>query len=130
MSGVELLETQHGEIYNKKIFFADTSFPVFDSMVGQIGEIDNSAVRRLLILAYGRARSFIQSIRTNNEILATIEEAQRADQDRPSPITTGHLHDLHNNAAAYGDKLRESYSGVRGAVLELQLAIEAKLVRI
>lgn len=128
-NGKLLSESVNDTAFNYKVPMSERTFIVYEGCVGHIGKIHNDNLRRLIVVAYGRAQGFRSSIGMNNSIIEKLELAQ-------------HLKDVHGDdvhkrlydeslriAINYGNALRETYPKTLKTVEELLIALKAEIAR-
>jgi hypothetical protein len=74
----EILREAEGEIFDREIPVPRQRFPVFNSLVGRLTEIDSEDIRRGVIEAYEAAASLIDVAEINNRRLLELRELIRA----------------------------------------------------
>lgn len=93
-------------------------FVVFNSNAVFLGHIEDSDLRKSLIVAYSAAKGLVDSFRLNNAMVEKLELAHQAAALNPNDVTNRiaavHLQTLTN----YGAKLREGHAQVDAAVAD------------
>lgn len=126
-NGTMLLGSQPGTPFHVTIPLLEYPFPIYDSLLADLGAIEDDGLRHLVITAYGRATGFAASIRFNNKLIDQFEQAEYMANIRGD--------NLHNELrdrtqfvfASYGDALRSSYGLAREEVGKMQQAISEAL---
>lgn len=74
---VEMLRDAPGEIYDREVPILLARFPIFETMIGRLSEIDQDNVRHRLIDAYEHANAVIAVMSMNNVRLVRFVELRR-----------------------------------------------------
>lgn len=89
---------------------AKDPFPIYSSLMPQLGKITDSDMRRSIVLTFTAARSFVLTIRYHNELVEALDRSEarhrQAGQDDTHPDTARETQVL----VAYSKSLRGAYS--------------------
>ncbi|SCX39899.1 hypothetical protein [Nitrosospira sp. Nsp1] len=94
-------------------------FTIYNTYALSIGKIKNHMLRKQIIATYTKARSMIDSIRLNNDLLQQWERDCFLFQETRNPVHESHANARHKALVEYATALKESHSGLESAVSEL-----------
>jgi type II secretory pathway pseudopilin PulG len=126
-NGKLLIESEPGSFFNVTFPFVDRPFPIYDAAVARLGQVPNDELRRLIIIGYAHAMSFVATARFNNLLVQQYDHAHHeAEVYNDAPYIAQREKRL-LTGTKYGDQLREAYRGARAVTAELLVALETEI---
>jgi hypothetical protein len=126
-NGKLLMDVPAGEPFSYVIPIVERPFPIYDASTARLGQVPNDDLRRLIIMGYGHANSFVGSIRLNNILIERFEQA-----DYMASVHGDQIHKELRDArlrrlAQYGDSLKASYTVAIDKMQKMQTSIKEEL---
>jgi type II secretory pathway pseudopilin PulG len=126
-NGRLLIDSELGSFFNVTFPFVDRPFPIYDAAVARLGQIPNDELRRLIIIGYANAMSFVATARFNNLLVQQYDQAHHeAEVYNDAPYIARREKQL-LAGTNYGDPLRKAYEGAIAVTAELLVALETEI---
>lgn len=122
-SGKQLFEGAEGTAYMFKVPLGDRNFPIYEAYVEKIGKIPHEDLRRLIVIAYGRALGVVQGLKMNNALVEKFEDADYLARVMNDDVHKGLRQRTLAVLEEYGDTLRADYRKAQSCVEELLKAL-------
>ncbi|WP_025040876.1 hypothetical protein [Nitrosospira briensis] len=95
-------------------------FTIYNTNASSIGKIKNQELRRQIITTYTKARTMIDSIRLNNDLLHKLEHDCFLFRETPSPANESNASASRNALVGYATALKQSHSELELAASKLE----------
>lgn len=94
-------------------------FTIYNANASSIGKIKDQELRKQIIATYTKARTMIDTVRLNNDLLQQWERDCFLFQETRNPVYESHANARHKALVEYATALKESHSGLESATSEL-----------
>lgn len=94
-------------------------FTIYNANASSIGKIKNQELRKQVIATYTKARTMIDTVRLNNDLLQQWERDCFLFQETRNPVHESHANARYKTLVEYAKALKESHSGLESAASEL-----------
>lgn len=94
-------------------------FTIYNANASSIGKIKDQELRKQIIATYTKARTMIDTVRLNNDLLQQWERDCFLFQETRNPVHESHANARHKALVEYATALKESHSGLESAASEL-----------
>lgn len=126
-SGKHLAEGRDGTAHMWTIPVMERPFVIYDAYIEKVGKVEDDSLRQLIVSAYGRAQSFVQSLRFNNMLIQRFEHADYLASVAKDTVHTDNVSRIHRQLCAYGDVIRADYKKTMELIETLVAALEDEL---
>ena len=118
-TGILLENTPRHEPYRYLTPMSDQPFPIFDSLIPQLGCITDDRLQRKIIRTFSRAKNHVLTIRRLNCLIAAFEVACRENEKFPSVNTIASRKKVEKELIACTTEFRNEFSQLRPELSDL-----------